>query len=186
MESFFAFFRRIWMSGLTNQLVRAILIAAVFELLVWLINRWIQRTLGPVLVRDVGADPSARVRRRRLLLGVPTLLVRAVLYLIALLMILRVFGLDTDAELLPVGIALVALALVAGHAALRDVLSGYLILYDHLYAEGDEIVLGDTEGIVDQIALRATRLRTADGELISIPHRQVGVVVNRSRGKEQA
>ena len=184
MESFFAFFRRIWMSGLTTQLVRSILIALVFELLVWLINRWIRRRLGPVLVRDVGADPSVRVRRRRMVLGVPMRLVRSVLYLIALLMILRVFRLDTGAELLPIGLALLALGLVAGNAALRDALSGYLIFYDHTYAEGDEIVVGDIEGIVDRIALRYTRLRTADGQLISIPNRRVGVVVNRSRGKE--
>ncbi len=185
MESFFAFFRRIWMSGITTQLVRAILIALVFELLVWLINRWVRRRLGPVLVRDVGADPSARVRRRRILLGAPTVLVRTVLYLVALLMVLRVFGLNTRAELLPLGLTLVALGLVAGNAALRDALSGYLLLCDHIYAEGDEVVLGDVGGIVDRITLRATRLRTADGELISIPNRQVGVVVNRSRGKEQ-
>ena len=184
MESFFNFFRRIWMSGITTQITRAILIALVFELLVWLINRWVRRRLGPVLVRDVGAEPSARVRRRRLLLGAPQLLVRIVLYLIAVLMILRIFGLKTDAELIPVGMALLALGLVAGYTALRDIVSGYLILYDHIYAEGDEIVVGDMEGIVDQITLRYTCLRTGEGQLVSIPNHKVRVVVNRSRGKE--
>ena len=185
MESFFAFFRRIWMSGLTTQIVRAILVAAIFELLVWLISRWIRRRLGPVLVRDVGADPSARVRRRRLLVGAPVVVVRMVLYTIAMLMILRIFRLNTAAELLPMGLALLAVGLVAAYGPLRDALSGYFILYDHIYSEGDEVVIGELAGIVDQISLRHTRLRTPDGQLITIPHRHVGTVTNRSRGKEE-
>ncbi len=184
MEPFFAFFRRIWMSGITTQIVRAILIAAIFELLAWLITRWIRRRLGPVLVRDAGADPSARVRRRRLLVGAPTVVVRMVLYTIAVLMILRIFRLNTAAELLPMGLALLAIGLVIANGPLRDALNGYLILYDHIYSEGDEVVIGELEGVVDQITLRHTRLRTPDGQLITIPHRHVSTITNRSRSKE--
>jgi len=184
MESFFTFFRRIWMSGLTTQIVRAILVAAVFEVLVRLISLWIRWRLRPVLVRDVGADPSARVRRSRLLVGTPVVIARMVLYTIAVLMILRMFRLNTGAELLPMGLALLAVGLVAAHGPLRDALGGYFILYDHIYSEGDEVVIGEIAGIVDQITLRHTRLRTPDGQLITVPHRQVGTVTNHSRGKE--
>ena len=77
-ETFFGFFRRIWLSALPLQLVRAICVAAIFELLVYLINGWVRRRLQPALLRDVEDAPAARVKRRRLLLGVPALLVRAV------------------------------------------------------------------------------------------------------------
>ncbi len=142
--------------------------------------RW---RLRPVLVRDVGADPSARVRRRRLLVGAPVVVVRMVLYTIAVLMILRIFRLNTGAELLPMGLALLAVGLVVAYGPLRDALSGYFILYDHIYSEGDEVVIGEVEGTVDQMTLRHTRLRTPDGQLITIPHRHVGTVTNRSRGE---
>ncbi len=92
--------------------------------------------------------------------------------------------LNTAAELLPMGLALLAVGLVAAYGALRDALSGYFILYDHIYSEGDEVVIGELTGIADQISLRHTRLRTSDGQLITIPHRHVGTVTNRSRGKE--
>ena len=180
-ESFFGFFRRIWLSALPTQLVRAICIAAVFELLVYLVNRWVRRRLHPALLRDVEDVPSARVRRRRTLLAVPTLLVRAVLYIVALLMILRIFGVRTSAEILPVVIAVLVLGLVAGRNALRDLVAGYLILYDHVYSEGDEVTLGQVKGRVAEITLRRTRLRTADGQQVIVPHSQVGSVINHSR-----
>ncbi len=185
-ESFFGFFRRIWLSGLPTQLVRAICVAAVFELLIYLIDRWLRRRLQPVLVRDAEAPPSARVRRRRILIGAPTLLVRAVLYIVALLMILRIFGLRTSAEIIPIAFALVVLGLVAARNALRDSVAGYLILYDHVYSEGDEVTLDEVEGKVEEITLRRTRLRTADGQQVAVPNSQVGTVITHSRaGKSE-
>ncbi len=180
-ESFFGFFRRVWLSGFPIQLVRAICVAAVFELLVYLINRWVRRRLGPVLLRDVEDAPAARVKRRRMLVAIPSLLVRGTLYVIALLMILRIFGLRTSAELIPIAFALIVIGLVAGRHLLQDAMAGYLILCDHVYNEGDEVTLGEVRGRVEEITLRRTRLRTADGEQISVPHRQVSVVVNHSR-----
>jgi len=185
MESFFAFFRRIWVSGLTTQITRAILVAAVFTLVEWLLVRWMRRRLGPTLVRDAGADPAARVRRRRALIGAPALALRIVLYTVAMLMILRIFRLQTAKELLPMGLALLAVGLVAGQGVLRDMIAGYFILYDHLYSEGDEVIINQVEGTVEQVSLRHTRLRSTDGEIVTLPHHQVEIVINRSRGREQ-
>ncbi len=180
-ESFFGFFRRVWLSGFPIQLVRAICVAAVFELLVYLINRWVRRRLGPVLLRDVEDAPAARVKRRRMLVAVPSLLVRGTLYVIALLMILRIFGLRTSAELIPIAFALIVIGLVAARHQLQDAMAGYLILCDHIYNEGDEVTLGEVRGRVEEITLRRTRLRTDDGEQITVPHRQVSTVINHSR-----
>jgi len=182
-NSFFAFFRRIWLSALPTQLVRAICVAAVFELLIFLINGWLRKRLQPALLRDVEDAPAARVRRRRMLLGVPALLVRVILYVIALLMILRIFGLRTSAEIIPIAFALLVLGLVAARSALRDSVAGYFLLYDHVYSEGDEVTLGKgkIQGKVEEMTLRRTRLRTADGQQVIVPHHQVGVVINRSR-----
>ena len=180
-ESFFEFFHRLWLSRIMLQLAWAACIAAVFELLVYLISRWLRGRLRPILLRDVEGPPAARVRRHRLLLGVPALLVRGILYVIAVLMILRILGLRTGAELLPIGLAVAVVALVAAHSALRDFVAGYLILYDHVYSEGDEVTLGEVEGKVEEMGLRRSRLRTPDGQLVIVPHSQIGTVTNRSR-----
>jgi small conductance mechanosensitive channel len=173
--------QRIWLGALPGELIRAILVAAVFEGLVYLMRQWILRRLRPVLLRDAGASAPARVQRRRLLLALPLTCSRAVLYVIAILMILRIFRLQTAAELLPVGLALVVVVLVAFWRPLRDLAQGYLILYDHLYTRGERVSLGGREGIVQEVQLRWTQLLGDDGAPIFIPNSQVGEVVNLSR-----
>jgi len=61
--------------------------------------------------------------------------------------------------------------------ALKDILSnlvsGVLILAMRSFEIGDQIVLGDTEGTVEQIELRATQIRTYDGRLVLVPNGEV-------------
>lgn len=181
LSTFVAYVQRIWLGALPGQLIRAILVAAVFEGLVYLMRQWILRRLRPVLLRDAGAPAPVRVQRRRLLLAVPLTCSRAVLYVIAILMILRIFRLQTGAELLPVGAALVLAALVIFWRPLQDLAHGYLILYDHLYTRGERVRLGGREGVVQDLQLRWTHLVDDEGTPIFIPNSQVGEVVNLSR-----
>ncbi len=181
LGNFFAYVQRVWLGHLPGELIRAILVAAVFEGLVYLARLWILRRMRPVLLRDAGAPAPVRVQRRRMLLALPLACSRGVLYVVAILMILRIFRLQTAAELLPVGLALVLACLVVFWRPLRDMAQGYLILYDHLYTHGDRVRLGDREGTVQEIQLRWTHLVADDGTPIYIPHTQVGEVVNLSR-----
>jgi small-conductance mechanosensitive channel len=179
--SFLTYVQRVWLGNLPGELIRAILVAAVFEGLVYVVRVWILRRLRPVLLRDAGAPAPVRVQRRRKLLSVPLILSRGVLYVIAILMILRIFRLQTSAELLPVGLALVAAVLVLGWRPLRDLTHGYLILYDNLYTRGERVRRGAHEGTVEEVQLRWTHLVTDEGVPVFIPNSQVGEIVNLSR-----
>lgn len=61
--------------------------------------------------------------------------------------------------------------------ALKDILSnlvsGVLILAMRPFEIGDQIVIGDTEGTVEEIELRATQIRTYDGRLVLVPNGEV-------------
>ncbi len=61
--------------------------------------------------------------------------------------------------------------------ALKDILSnfisGILILVLRPFELGDQIVVGETEGNVERIELRATQLRTYDGRVVLIPNAEV-------------
>ena len=174
-------------------LARAILVALVFELLVYLINRRIRSALATALRRDVGREPSERIRRRRIVEGLPLLINRIVLYAMAFLMILRIFGLRTEAELLPILLLVALAAIVIFRDHLRDAVRGYYILYDHLYGPGDRITIAESRGlgfqpenplltgVVTELNLRTTRLRTPDGQEMVIPNSQVRSVINHSR-----
>ena len=53
---------------------------------------------------------------------------------------------------------------------LRNVLAGIFILLEKPFRIGDQIAVGEQEGVVQSIALRTTALRTGDGRLAVIPN----------------
>lgn len=63
----------------------------------------------------------------------------------------------------------------------RDAINGLLILITDRYAVGDIILVGDVGGLVEKMNLYMTQLRSADGELISIPNGSITVVRNLTK-----
>ena len=71
-------------------------------------------------------------------------------------------------------IALLGLSSVAFGFAFQDIfknfLAGILLLLQEPFSLGDQIIVEDYEGTVQNIALRSTQLRTYQGELVVIPN----------------
>jgi small-conductance mechanosensitive channel len=69
----------------------------------------------------------------------------------------------------------VGLATVALGFALQDIVSnfsaGIVLLLEHPFTEGDHIAIAETEGEVEEIRVRATRLRAPDGQLVLVPNK---------------
>lgn len=103
----------------------------------------------------------------------------------ALLMLLSTFGLDIAP--LIAGVGVVGLALSFGAQTLiKDLIGGLLIVVENQYSVGDTIEVGDVSGVVETVTLRATLVRTADGNLVVVPNGEVRVVANASRGWSRA
>jgi small-conductance mechanosensitive channel len=74
---------------------------------------------------------------------------------------------------------------VAVGFAFRDVLqnflAGIILLLTHPFRVGDEIAIGDVQGIVEEVETRATMVKTYDGTRVVIPNASIltrNVVVN--------
>jgi moderate conductance mechanosensitive channel len=88
-------------------------------------------------------------------------------------------------DLLPLiaGAGIIGLALsFAAQSVIKDVINGFLILFEDQYAVGDVINVGDVGGLVENINLRITQLRNSEGMLITIPNSQITTVQNLSQG----
>jgi small-conductance mechanosensitive channel len=85
---------------------------------------------------------------------------------------LDVAGVDVRSMATGLGLGGVALGF-----ALKDILSnlvsGLLILVSHTFEINDQIVVGNTEGTVERIEVRATHIRTYDGRLVLVPNGEV-------------
>jgi small conductance mechanosensitive channel len=78
---------------------------------------------------------------------------------------------------------LVAFAITFGlQNLLKDLVNGVLILWEDQYAIGDVIVIGDAMGVVENLNLRITQIRNAEGRLITIPNSTVTRAENLTRG----
>ncbi len=85
---------------------------------------------------------------------------------------LNIMGVDVKSLVTGLGLGGVALGF-----ALKDLLSNFVsgisILLLQTFKIGDQIVVGETEGTVEQINVRDTHIRTYDGRLVLIPNGQV-------------
>ena len=185
MESFAEFFRRLWLSQFPRQLAYAICVAAVFEVLVWVINAQIRAALRPALAKDRRPDPVARAQRMRLLMRPPMAVNRAIMYTAAIAMILRIFGLPLRMELMPIAGAALAAGLVALWPVLHDAVRGYVLVYQFAYAEGERVSIGELTGTVVAVGLTTTVLRLEDGSEARIANGAVREVINHTRAEKK-
>jgi MscS family membrane protein len=92
-----------------------------------------------------------------------------VILIIGLLFVLHFGGVDLTAVLSGLGIGGLAVAFAA-----KDTISNFFgtlsILFSNVFSQGDWIVVGKNEGVVVEIGLRVTTIRTFDNALIAIPN----------------
>ena len=105
-------------------------------------------------------------------------------WLFALLTILGVWGINLEGLLIGAGF----LGIVVGMAArqtLGALLAGFVLMFSRPFEIGDWIEVGDgeQEGIVTDITMMNTRIRTFDGEYVMVPNDVIGgqSITNRSR-----
>ena len=93
------------------------------------------------------------------------------------LMILNELGISIAPILASAGVVGLAFSLGA-QMVIKDFLAGIVILSENLFTIGDIITVGSTTGTVEDITLRATHLRDADGKLNIIPNGDIRSVAN--------
>jgi MscS family membrane protein len=92
---------------------------------------------------------------------------------VAVLLTLQNLGLNVTSLIASLSIGGLALSLAA-QDTLANLFGAVAVLADKPFLVGDRIKLDQTDGIVETVGLRSTRVRTADGNLVSIPNKTVG------------
>ena len=69
---------------------------------------------------------------------------------------------------------------LASQNLIKDAINGFVIIWDDRYGVGDIVDIGTVSGMVENINLRITQLRDAEGRLITVPNSAVEIVSNRS------
>ncbi len=141
------------------RVLAALLVISAFILLAWSVHRLLR-----AVFRRTVEDRTLE-----------NLIKQSVYYAIVLLGVIIAAGaLDVSPQALVTGLGLTGLVI---RFALKDILSnfvsGLLILALRPFKIGDQIVVGETEGAVERIELRATQIRTYDGRVALVPNAEV-------------
>jgi MscS family membrane protein len=127
------------------------------------------------------AEHMHRVFRNRNITGtssMPRLARRAMdllVIFVGVLVILRHFRVNPTAELAGFGVGGIAVAFAA-QRTLENVIGGVSLIFDKAVRVGDQIKLGNTQGTVEDIGLRATRIRTLDRTTMSVPNAHIAIL----------
>jgi small-conductance mechanosensitive channel len=106
-------------------------------------------------------------------------IVNYVISFIMIMMILAVFHVPLGPMLAGAGV--VGLAIGFGAQSLvKDIITGFFIIFEDQFAVGDIIQTGSFKGTVDEIGLRVTRIKSWTGEVHIIPNGSIIEVTNFS------
>jgi MscS family membrane protein len=158
-------------SILYREYYRDLLLILLAFAIYWAITRltyWISlRMWNQLTSRGLYAERSLVSLTRRVLDV-------AIFFLISLLVFKNVLGWNLTAALAGLGIGGLAIGLGA-QKTFENMMGGISILTDRAVLVGDACRIGDQRGIVEDIGLRSTKLRTEERTLVSIPNGAVAM-----------
>lgn len=160
--------------SLLTAFVPKLLAAALVLLTFWLIFRTTRGTLCSILRRA----------------GIHETLIRMLvdnvyhftLFVFATVMAASQLDIKVGAALAGLGVAGIALGFAA-QDSLANIISGFLIFWDKPFLVGDFVTVHGQYGMVSEITMRTTRIRTDDNTYVVIPNRKIidETLVNHSK-----
>ncbi|MBV8235108.1 MAG: mechanosensitive ion channel family protein [Acidimicrobiia bacterium] len=166
--------------------MRILIVVVVAAVLSRVLARLARHTVEAMAgITPVRRTSERAEQRARTLATVTGSLVRIFVWVTAGLTILGLLGINLGP--LIAGASILGVALGFGAQALvRDFLSGFFILVEDQYGVGDRINVGGTQGTVDDVTLRVTRMRADDGALWFVPNGEIRKVANTTMGWQRA
>lgn len=156
-------------------------------ILSWVVIRVSRMVVGRFFKKQA-ADTSRFTmdeRKANTLNAVIQNLIKYIVYFAAVLMILSELNVDTASLIAAAGVGGVALGFGA-QSLVKDIISGFFILFEDQYAVGDYVEIGDVMGTVIEIGLRTTKVKPYTGEECIIPNGEIKRVTNYSRSNHLA
>lgn len=179
-----------WMQGLLNMddilisyyvtmVLKAIAVIAIAKVAIIVINK--------AITNFFRLYPRFRMDEKKsyTLAGILKSIVKYTVYIIMVISVLNVFNIPTAPLIATAGLGGLAVGFGA-QSLVKDVLTGFFILFEDQYGVGDLVTIGNMTGTVEEIGLRITKIRESNGNLHIIPNSEIKTVTNHSRGDSLA
>jgi MscS family membrane protein len=144
----------------------ALILSAIW--IVWRVVRWsLYRVRIRALARGHAGTGSLMLLGERIL--------KAVIFVLGVLAVLGNLGFNMSTALAGLGIGGLAIGFGA-QKTIENLFGGVSVLADEVFRVGDVCRFGDRTGVVEDIGLRSTRIRTDERTLLAIPNGTVATI----------
>jgi small conductance mechanosensitive channel len=184
-----------WLATVGLRILLTIVLAAIS---LWLLRRLINRVVatmtsksaqrlaasgraGRVLASATGLDNERQRQRVETVGSLLRSITTFVVITLAALTIMTLLEIPIAPLLASAGVAGVALGFGA-QSLVKDFLSGVFMIFEDQYGVGDVIDTGEAIGTVEEVTLRITRLRDANGVTWYVRNGEIIRIGNRSQG----
>ena len=136
--------------------------------IVWHAVRWsLRRVRNRALARGHAGTGSLMLLGERIL--------KALIFVVGVLAVLGSLGFNMSTALAGLGIGGLAIGFGA-QKTIENLFGGVSVLGDEVFRVGDVCRFGDRTGVVEDIGLRSTRIRTEERTLLAIPNGTVATI----------
>ncbi len=142
------------------------------------LTRWKARVASRLTTSEAQEDRE-RGQRLNTLTDVARLIIAVVVWSVVVLTIMGLWGIPM-APLFAVGTTVGIAVGFGAQDVVRDVIAGFLILFEDQYSIGDVVSIAGVDGSVEAIKLRTTVLRDLEGNVHHVPNGQIQVASNRT------
>lgn len=173
-----------WLAIIADRLLIVLVIILVCVAITRVTLGALRRVLAAMQVRaqsESSLDEAAEVSKRFTTIeALGGYVVKGFVLTIGGLLVLEQIGLDVGPAIAGLGVVGIAIGFGA-QAIVRDFFSGILILLENQYGQGDVVEIAGVTGTVEELTLRRTVLRDADGVVHNVPNGEIKVASNRTR-----
>lgn len=155
-----------------GRFIVALIIVAAGFLLARILSRW-------------AASAVQRRPRGETLAPLSRAIVRVVVAAAAVVMALDQLGVPIATVIAGAGVVGIAIGFGA-QALVKDVISGFFHIVEGVLSVGDVVQIGEVTGVVEEVGLRVTQVRTFNGQLWYLPNGTIDRVGNANRGWSRA
>lgn len=175
-----------WLRSSGLEIVLLILGAVLFSRFATFVRDRVTRKIDASFQSSDALVRTEAAKHRHALAQVVTWVVLTIVYVLVGMEVLQRLGFAVTGLVAPAAVLGAALGFGA-QRIVQDILAGFFLITERQYGFGDVVRINVTgaadtaEGTVEDVTLRITTLRDADGQVIIVPNGQIVKVTNLSK-----
>ncbi len=130
--------------------------------------------------RILNSKSEFEKKRRKTVTELFKKVIKAGILVVAIIIILDLFGVNVSAAIASLGIAS-AVSALSFQDTLKDVISGSTIIMDNYFMVGDYVKYNGFYGKVIELGFKSTKIENFDGEVLVVANRNISEITNISQ-----